>query len=211
LPGIVYVVDDDASLRTTIQQLLEAAGYRVITYASAQQLLDQRPDENSPGCILLDVRMPGLSGPEVQGRLTEFGSTLPIVFLTGYMDIIVTVKALKAGADNFFIKPVRSDELLKALEKAIARHETALALKGELEALRTRLSMLTPRQRQVFEIIVRGNTNKHVARELGSTERTIKAHRKEIMKKMKVQSLAQLVVIAERLDVLAQASGPLER
>ena len=143
MPGIVYVVDDDASLRTTIQQLLEAAGYRVITYASAQQLLDQRPDENSPGCILLDVRMPGLSGPEVQGRLTEFGSTLPIVFLTGYMDIIVTVKALKAGADNFFIKPVRSDELLKALEKAIARHETALALKGELEALRTRLSTLT--------------------------------------------------------------------
>ena len=207
MPGIVYVVDDDASLRTTIQQLLEAAGYRVITYASAQQLLDQRPDENSLGCILLDVRMPGLSGPEVQGRLTEFGSTLPIVFLTGYMDIIVTVKALKAGADNFFIKPVRSDELLKALEKAIARHETALALKGELEALRTRLSTLTPRQRQVFEIIVRGNTNKHVARELGSTERTIKAHRKEIMDKMKVQSLAQLVVIAERLGVLAQASG----
>ena len=207
MPGIVYVVDDDASLRTTIQQLLEAAGYRVITYASAQQLLDQRPDENSLGCILLDVRMPGLSGPEVQGRLTEFGSTLPIVFLTGYMDIIVTVKALKAGADNFFIKPVRSDELLKALEKAIARHETALALKGELEALRTRLSTLTPRQRQVFEIIVRGNTNKHVARELGSTERTIKAHRKEIMEKMKVQSLAQLVVIAERLGVLAQASG----
>jgi FixJ family two-component response regulator len=208
LPGIVYVVDDDASLRTTIQQLLEAAGYRVITYASAQQLLDQRPDENSLGCILLDVRMPGLSGPEVQGRLTEFGPTLPIVFLTGYMDIIVTVKALKAGADNFFIKPVRSDELLKALEKAIARHETALALKGELEALRTRLSTLTPRQRQVFEIIVRGRTNKHVARELGSTERTIKAHRKEIMEKMKVQSLAQLVVIAERLGVLAQASGP---
>jgi FixJ family two-component response regulator len=207
LPGIVYVVDDDASLRTTIQQLLEAAGYRVITYASAQQLLDQRPDETGPGCILLDVRMPGLSGPEVQGRLTEFGSTLPIVFLTGYMDIIVTVKALKAGADNFFIKPVRSDELLKALEKAIARHETALALKGELEALRTRLSTLTPRQRQVFEIIVRGKTNKHVARELGSTERTIKAHRKEIMEKMKVQSLAQLVVIAERLGVLAQASG----
>jgi FixJ family two-component response regulator len=159
-------------------------------------LLDQRPDENSPGCILLDVRMPGLSGPEVQGHLTEFGSTRPIVFLMGYMDIIVTVRALKAGADNFFIKPVRSDELLKALEKAIARHETALALKGELEALRTRLSTLTPRQRQVFEIIVRG------------TERTIKAHRKEIMEKMKVQSLAQLVVIAERLGVLAQASGP---
>jgi FixJ family two-component response regulator len=207
LPGIVYVVDDDASLRTTIQQLLEAAGHRVITYASGQQLLDQRPDENSPGCILLDIRMRGLSGPEVQGRLTELGSTLPIVFLTGYMDIIATVKALKAGADNFFIKPVRSDELLKALEKAIARHETALALKGELETLRTRLSTLTPRQRQVFEIIVRGKTNKHAARELGSGERTIKAHRQVIMEKMKVKSLVQLVTIAERLGVL-QGSGP---
>jgi FixJ family two-component response regulator len=208
LPGIVYVVDDDASLRTTIRQLLEAAGHRVIIYASAQQLLDQRPDENSPGCILLDVRMRGLSGPELQSRLTEFGSTLPIVFLTGYMDITITVKALKAGAHNFFIKPVRSDELLKALEKAIARHETALALKGELEALRARLSTLTPRQRQVLEIIVRGKTNKHAARELGSSERMIKAHRKEIMEKMKVQSVAQLVAIAERLGVLAQASAP---
>ena len=209
--GIVYVVDDDASYRTAIKRLLEKTGYRVVTYASAQQLLDQRPDENSPGCILLDVRMPGLSGPELQSRLIEFGSTLPIVFLTGYMDITLTVKALKAGADNFFIKPVRSDELLKALEKAIARHETALALKGELETLRTRLSTLTPRQRQVFEIIVRGKTNKHVARELGSTERTIKAHRQVIMKKMKVQSLVQLVTIAERLGILPPSVWPPER
>jgi len=208
MPGIVYVVDDDASFRKAIQRRLEMAGYRVLTYASGQQLLDQLPDENEPGCILLDVRMPDVSGPELQSCLIELGSTLPIVFLTGYMDIIVTVKSLKAGADNFFIKPVRSDELLKALEKAIARHETALALKGKLEALRSRLSTLTPRQRQIFEIIVRGKTNKHAARELGSTERTIKAHRKEIMEKMKVQSLAQLVSIAERLGVLAQASGP---
>lgn len=208
MPGIVYVVDDDASYRTAIKRLLEKTGYRVVTYASAQQLLDQRPDENSPGCILLDARMPGLSGPELQSRLIEFGSTLPIVFLTGYMDITATVKAIKAGADNFFIKPVRSDELLRAIEKALTRHETALALKGELETLRARLSTLTPRQRQVFEIIVRGKTNKHAARELGSTERTIKAHRQGIMEKMNVRSLAQLVVIAERLGVLAQASDP---
>jgi FixJ family two-component response regulator len=211
LPGIVYVVDDDASYRTAIKRLLEKTGYRVVTYASAQQLLDQRPDENSPGCILLDVRMRGLSGPELQSRLTEFGSTLPIVFLTGYMDITLTVKALKAGADNFFIKPVRSDELLKALEKAIARHETAIALKRELEALRGRLSTLTPRQRQVFDLVVRGRTNKHVARELGSTERTIKAHRQIIMEKMKVQSLVQLVTIAERLGVLSPSVWPPER
>ena len=207
MPGTVYVVDDDALSRTTIQQLLEAAGHRVITYASARQLLDQLPDENTPGCILLDFRMPNLSGPELQSRLTEIGSTLPIVFLTGHMDIPGTVKALKAGAHNFFMKPVRSDELLKALEKAIAQHETTLALKGELEAHRARLTTLTPRQRQVFEIIVRGKTNKHAARELGSSERTIKAHRQVIMEKMNVQSLAQLVIIAERLGIL-QMLGP---
>jgi FixJ family two-component response regulator len=210
LPGIVHVVDDDASFRTAIQRLLEMTGYRVVTCASAQQLLDKRPDENTGGCILLDVRMRDLSGPELQSRLTELGWTLPIVFLTGHPDISTTVKAIKAGADNFLIKPVSSDELLKAIETAIARHETALALKGELEALRARLSTLTPRQRQVFEIIVRGKTNKHAARELGSTERTIKAHRQVIMDKMNVQSLAQLVVIAERLGVLTQASGPLK-
>jgi FixJ family two-component response regulator len=208
LPGIVHVVDDDPLFLKAIQLLFEAAGHRVITYASAQQLLDQRPDETSAGCILLDVRMPGLSGPELQSRLTEVGSTLPIVFLTGYTDIAVTANAIKAGADDFLIKPVSSDELLKALENAIARHETALALKGELEALRARLSTLTPRERQIFEIIVRGKTNKQAARELGSSERTIKAHRLVIMKKMKVQSLAELVAIAERLGVVAQVSGP---
>ena len=208
MPGIVHVVDDDPLFLIAIQLLLEAAGHQVITYASAQQLLDRRPDENSPGCILLDVHMPGLSGSELQNRLTELGSTLPIVFLRAYMDITVTVKAIKAGAHNFFIKPVRSDELLKALEKAIAQHETALALKGELEALRARLLTLTPRQRQIFEIIVRGKTNKHAARELGSSERTIKAHRQAIMEKMKVQSLAQLVTIAERLGVLSSEGTP---
>jgi FixJ family two-component response regulator len=208
LPGIVHVVDDDALLRTTIQQLLEAAGHRVITYASAQQLLDQRPDESSPGCILLDVRMPGLSGPELQSRLTEVGSMLPIVFLTGYMDITATLKAIEAGAHNFFIKPVRSDELLRAIEKAIARHQTARTLKSELEALRARLSTLTARQLQIFEIIVRGKTNKYAARDLGSSERAIKAHRQVIMKKMKVHSLAQLVTIAERLGMFGSEDPP---
>ena len=202
MPGIVHVVDDDASFRTAIQRLLEVAGYGVITYPSAQQLLDQRPDENRRGCILLDVRLPGLSGPELQDRLTELGSTLPIIFLTGYQDISTTVKAIKAGADNFLIKPVSSAELLRAIEKAIARYNTERALNGELEALRARLSTLTPRQRQVFEMVVRGKTNKHAARELGCTERTIKAHRQVIMEKMKVQTVPQLVTIAERLGVV---------
>jgi FixJ family two-component response regulator len=207
LPGVVHVVDDDPSFRTAIQRLSEKTGYRVVSYASAQQLPDQRPDENAGGCILLDVRMPCMSGPELQSRLTELGWTLPIVFLTGYPDISITVKAVKAGADNFLIKPVSSGELLRAIERAIAQHETSRALKGQLEAHRDRLSTLTPRQRQVFEIIVRGKTNKHAARELGTTVRTIKAHRQVIMEKMNVQSLAQLVTIAERLGVL-QVSSP---
>ena len=205
MPGIVHVVDDDPSFRTAIQRLLEKTGYRVVSYASAQQLLDQRPDENAGGCILLDVRMPCMSGPELQSRLTELGWTLPIVFLTGYPDISITVKAVKAGADNFLIKPVSSDELLRAIERAIAQHETTRAPKGQLEAHRDRLSTLTPRQRQVFEIIVR-KTNKLAARELGTTVRTIKAHRQVIMEKMNVQSLAQLVTIAERLGVLQVSS-----
>jgi FixJ family two-component response regulator len=208
LPGIVHVVDDDASFRTAIQRLLETAGYRVVTYPSAQQLLDQRPDENSRSCILLDVRLPGLSGPELQSRLSELGSTLPIIFLTGYPDISATVKVIKAGADNVLTKPVGSDELLGAIQRAIARHDTERALSGELGALRARLSTLTPRQRQVFEMVVRGRTNKHAARELGCSERTIKAHRQMIMEKMQVQTVPQLVTIAERLEVLGPQSAP---
>lgn len=208
MPGIVHVVDDDASFRTAIQRLLQVAGYAVITYPSAQQLLDQRPDENAGGCILLDVRLPGLSGPELQSRLAELGSTLPIIFLTGYPDISTTVRAIKSGADNFLIKPVSSNELLSAVKKAIARHDTERAFRGELELLRARLSSLTPRQRQVFEMIVRGKTNKHAARELGCTERTIKAHRQLIMEKMQVRTVPQLVTIAERLDVLGPKNAP---
>lgn len=208
LPGIVHVVDDDASYRTAIQRLLEATGYRVVAYASAQQLLDQPPDEDAGGCILLDVRMPDLSGPELQSRLAELGWRLPIVFLTGFPDIDVTVKAIKAGADNFLTKPVSSNELLRAIEAAIARHATERALLGEVDVHRARLSTLTPRQRQIFEIIARGKTNKHAARELGSAERTIKAHRRAIMEKMKVQSVAQLVRIAERLRVLSPKDPP---
>lgn len=202
MPGIVHVVDDDASYRTAIQRLLEVTGYRVVTYSSPQQLLDQRPDKNTKGCILLDLRMPDLSGPELQSRLTALGGTLPIVFLTAYPDISTTVRAIKAGADNVLVKPVTSDELLRAIGSAIARHEIERALRGELEVLRARLSTLTPRQREIFDIIVQGKTNKHAARELGSSERTIKAHREVIMEKMKVQSLAQLVTIAQRLGAI---------
>jgi FixJ family two-component response regulator len=201
LPGTVHVVDDDESFRIAIQRLLMAAGYRVIAYATAQQFLDNRPDRYAKGCILLDVRLPGLSGPELQNHLRELGWTMPIVFLTGLPNISVAVKAIKAGAENFLLKPVSSNQLLQAIEGAIARHEKELALDTGLEALRELLSTLTPRQRQVFELIIQGKTNKQAARELGGSARTIKAHRQAIMGKMKIQTLAQLVTFAVRLGV----------
>jgi FixJ family two-component response regulator len=205
LARIVYVVDDDASFRTAIERRLKKAGYIVATYPSAQQLLDNLPDEEQPGCILLDVRIPDLSGPELQDRLGQVGSSLPIVFLTGYTDVPTTVRTIKAGAEDFLTKPVSSEQLLRAIEQAIARHEASRDLKRKLDIQRELLATLTPRERQVFERVVQGKINKQIGQQLGATERTIKAHRHRVMEKMKVQSLAELVSIAERLGVLASA------
>ena len=207
MPGLVHVVDDDASFRTAIERRLKKAGYEVVTYPSAQHLLDRLPSENDLGCILLDVRIPGLSGPQLQGRLSELGSTLPIVFLTGYPDVPTTVRTIKAGAEDFLTKPVSSDELLRAIERAIAHHEAARGLKSKLDIIRAHISGLTPREREVFELVVRGKTNKQIANALGATERTIKAHRQRVMEKMQVQSLAELVSLADRVDILGAMSG----
>jgi FixJ family two-component response regulator len=205
--GYVHIVDDDASFRTAMERRLKKAGYAVATYASAQPLLDRLPSESVPSCILLDVRIPELSGPELQERLSELGSTLPIIFLTGHPDVPTTVRAIKAGADDFLTKPVSSDKLLQAVERAIAHHEVTRSLKTKLDMVRAHIATLTPRERQVFELIIRGNTNKQVARALGGTERTIKAHRHMVMEKMQVQTLAELVSLAERVGVLDSASG----
>jgi RNA polymerase sigma factor (sigma-70 family) len=202
----VHIVDDDASFRTAIERRLTKAGYEVATYSSAQHLLDRLPGESELGCILLDVRIPGLSGPELQGRLSELGATLPIVFLTGYPDVSITVQTMKAGAEDFLTKPVSSDELLHAIERAIARHEAERGLKSRLDIVRAHIAKLTPREREVFELVIRGKTNKQVANALGATERTIKAHRHRVMEKMQVQSLAELVSLAERVGVLAGTS-----
>jgi FixJ family two-component response regulator len=202
----VHVVDDDASFRTAIERRLKQAGYEVVTYPSGQHLLDRMPSESEMGCILLDVRIPGLSGPELQRRLSELGSTLPIVFLTGYPDVRTAVRTIKAGAEDFLTKPVSSDKLLRAIERAMARHEATRGLKSTLDVVRAHIGKLTPRERQVFERIVRGQTNKQVANALGTTERTIKAHRQQVMEKMQVQSLAELVSLAERVGVLGCTS-----
>ena len=206
MSGCVHVVDDDASFRTAIERRLKQAGYEVVTYPSGQHLLDRMPSESEMGCILLDVRVPGLSGPELQRRLSELGSTLPIVFLTGYPDVRTAVRTIKAGAEDFLTKPVSSDKLLRAIERAMARYEATRGLKSTLDVVRAHIGKLTPRERQVFERIVRGQTNKQVANALGTTERTIKAHRQQVMEKMQVQSLAELVSLAERVGVLAGTS-----
>ena len=202
MPGFVHIVDDDASFRTAVARRLKLAGYEVATYASAEHLLDRLPSDSVLGCILLDVRIRGMGGPELQGRLSELGSTLPIIFLSGYPDIPTTVRTIKAGAVNFLTKPISSEELLRAIEQAIALHNSTCRQKTMLDIVRTHLAALTPRERQVFNFVIRGSTNKHAARALGCTERTIKAHRHRLMEKMQVQCLAELVSVAERIGVL---------
>jgi len=206
LSGFVHVVDDDASFRKAMERQLKQAGYEVATYPSALHLLVNLPAESIPSCILLDVRIPGLDGPALQKRLGELGSTLPIIFLTGYPDIPATVQAIKAGADDFLTKPVASDDLFRAIEKAFAHHQTLRGLKDKLDSVRARLGRLTPREREVFELVIRGNPNKQIARALGCTERTIKAHRHRVMEKMQVRSLPELVSLAERIGI-ASAAG----
>ena len=207
MSGHVHVVDDDAAFRTAIERRLKKAGYEVVTYPSAQHLLDRLPNGSEFGCILLDVRIPGLSGPELQGRLNDLGSSLPIVFLTGHPDVPTTVRTIKAGAEDFLTKPVSSDDLLRAIERAMAHHEATRSLNSKLDVVRARIGKLTPRERQVFELVIRGQTNKHAARSLGCTARTVKAHRHRVMEKMQVQSLTELVSLAERVGVLGGVSG----
>ena len=206
MPGLVHVIDDDASFRTAIERRLKLAGYDVETYSSAQQLLDHLPDVERPGCILLDVQMPGLSGLDLQSRLIERGSILPIIFVTGYADTPATVRAIKAGAEDFLTKPASSEQLIDAIERAMTRYESARRQRNELNSFRGLVATLTPRERQVFNLIVRGKINKQIAHELGTTERTVKAHRHQVMEKMQVHSLAELVRNAERLGMLDHSS-----
>jgi FixJ family two-component response regulator len=194
----VHVVDDDATFLKATERCLRHAGYAIATYNSSQHLLDYLPRESAPGCLLLNVQMPGSDGLVLQSRLSELGTTLPIVFVADYPDIPTTVAAIKAGAVDFLIKPITSKQLLEVIERAIAQHDAVRDLKIKSDVAHARLAALTPRERQVFDLIISGNTNKHASRALGCTERTIKAHRHMVMKKMQVQSVAHLVSLAER-------------
>ncbi|MGE3145247.1 MAG: response regulator transcription factor [Pseudorhodoplanes sp.] len=197
----VHVVDDDASFRNSVARLLQASGYRVALYDSGEHFLRRDP-EDAPGCILLDLQLPGLDGLDLQGRLAAQDNILPIVFLTGHGDIPMSVRAIKAGADDVLSKPAGKDDLLAAIGRAISRNSEARTRRERMNAMRILVNSLTPREREVFALVVRGKMNKQIAGELGTSERTIKAHRHAVMEKLKVQSLAEAVAIAERLGLL---------
>ncbi len=203
MSAIVHVVDDDGSFRTSTGRLLRACGYAVESYESAEQLLKRLPDNTGVGCILLDIRIPGLSGLELQDRLNALGSRLPIIFVSGFADVPTAVRVMKSGAEDLLTKPVTKEALLQAIERAHVRCRSMREKHEQLDVLQTLAGHLSPRERQVFERVVRGKTNKEIARELSSTERTIKAHRHRVMEKMRVTSLAELAMIAERLGIFA--------
>jgi FixJ family two-component response regulator len=195
---VVHIVDDDASFRLAIERLLRASGYQVALYESATQLLEKQPSAG-PGCILLDIQMPGLDGLQLQDRLCEMGSVLPIVFLTGHGDIPMSVRAIKAGAQEFLCKPVSEEQLLEAIGVALARYAETCTKREQLSGLRARVGELTPREREVFAFVIRGKLNKQIAFAMGTSVRTIKAHRHAVMRKLRAGSLAELVTVGGQL------------
>jgi FixJ family two-component response regulator len=200
---VIHVVDDDASFRSSMSRLLHASGYRTELYESGDAFLDKLPVGES-GCVLLDLRMSGMQGFELQERLAKSGNILPIIFLTAHGDIGAGVRAMKAGAEDFLTKPVSREALFECVERALARNVQQRQQQDRMSAMRRLVANLTPREAEVFALIVRGKLNKQIAHELGTTVRTIKAHRHAVMEKLDVKSFAEAVAIAERLGMLAQ-------
>ncbi len=197
--SIVFIVDDDISVRESLELLITSAGWQPETFVSAQEFLS-RPHPAVPCCLVLDVTLPGLSGLELQKQLAE-RTEMPIVFITGHGDVPMTVQAMKAGAVEFLTKPFKDDVLLDAIRGAIERSRAALRLDSEMRALRKRYESLTPREREVMALVVSGLLNKQVGGELGISEITVKAHRGQVMRKMKADSLPDLVTMAARLGL----------
>src|SRR5436309_8851031 len=195
---IVFVVDDDLSVRRSTERLIRSIGLEVQTFTSAREFL-KNPRPARPACLVLDVRMPGLSGMDLQHELTQSGIHIPIIFITAHGDIPMSVRAMKAGATEFLTKPFRSRSLLDAVQAAIERDRSACKERSEARELHERYEQLTPREREVMPLIASGMLNKQVAGELATTERTIKFHRAHIMRKMKAASLADLVRMVEKL------------
>jgi FixJ family two-component response regulator len=198
----IHVVDDDDPFRRAVTRLLRASGYEVRSYSSAGEFLLAQP-AHTPGCVVLDVRMPGPSGLDIQEALGKLNDALPIIFLTGHGDIPMSVRAIQAGAVDFLTKPVQRQVLLNAVRKALTHDGESRKLRERDGTLRARFETLTPRERAVFTLVTAGKANKAIAAELGTSERTVKAHRAQVMEKMQVTSLAELVRMADRLHALS--------
>jgi FixJ family two-component response regulator len=197
---VVYVIDDDASMRAAITRLLAAVGLKVETFGSGQEFLGSELLD-MPGCMVLDVRLPGQSGLDLQREMAERGIQMPIIFITGHGDIPMSVKAMKAGAVEFLTKPFRDQDLLDAISQAIDYDRLARQQRAELAGLRAHHDSLTPREREVMTLVVSGLLNKQIADQLGTSEKTIKVHRSNVMHKMEADSLAKLVRMADKLGV----------
>lgn len=204
---LIHVVEDDESLRTALLRLLDAAGFEARGYASAGDFL-LHPVPDRPGCVLLDVRLPGPSGLELQEALQHRGVTLPVVFLTGHADVASSVKAFKTGAVDFLTKPVARDALFEAVQRALARDTAQREARREADELRARFASLTPREREVFDHVTAGLLNKQIAGAMPIAERTVKLHRAHLMEKLGVASAAELGRLAERLRRLSEGTSP---
>lgn len=196
--AMVFVIDDDESMREALHSLIRSVGLRVVTFGSADEFLQsERPDV--PACLILDVRMPGLSGLDLQRDLSEGNIHIPIIFITGHGDIPMSVRAMKAGAVEFLTKPFRDQDLLDAIQQALDRDRRARSQQADSADLRSRFHSLTPRETEVFELVVKGLLNKQIALQLGTSEITIKLHRRQVMEKMQADSFADLVRMSEKL------------
>lgn len=195
---IVFIVDDDDSVRKALTRLINSVGLNVETFASADDFL-KRESHNGPACLVLDIRMPGLSGLDLQDELVAAGRTLPIIFVSGHGNIPLSVRAMKAGAVDFIEKPFEDQSLLDAINHSLKKDRQAKLEQAELREIQRRVDSLTPREREVFAHVVSGKLNKQIAFKLGTSERTIKAHRARVMKKMQANTLTDLIRLAEKV------------